>query len=376
MAAPGPPLRVLHCAETIKGGIATYLRDLLPLQVARHGAGTIGVLVPRAHRGDLGDLPGVRIEMFDAVRGRAATAARVALAARRLWSAGGVGLVHVHSTFAGAAVRALPAGARSRPPIVYCPHGWAFDRPLSVPVRRGVAAVERLLARRADAIVCISAHEKQLALAHGLPADRLFLVRNGIAREATPVDAGSAPAWAEGCLRLLFVGRFDRQKGLDILVQALAGQGSRLQLAVAGSPVLGDGAVVALPKGVLRLGWLSPGGVAHAIASADAVVVPSRWEGFGLVALEAMRAGRAVIASHVGGLPEIVEHGRTGLLIAPGAVAQWSEALGGLTPSSVAQMGRLGRERFEREFGIERVADELEAVYAGAAARALSAWPR
>jgi len=99
------------------------------------------------------------------------------------------------------------------------------------------------------------------------------------------------------------------------------------------------------------------------------VVVPSRWEGFGLVALEAMRSGCAVLATRVGGLPEVVDEGVTGALFAPDDSDALVHLLVSLTETRLAEMGAAGRRRFEALFHVDRVVNELDAVYREVLAR-------
>jgi glycosyltransferase involved in cell wall biosynthesis len=91
-----------------------------------------------------------------------------------------------------------------------------------------------------------------------------------------------------------------------------------------------------------------------------------------MVALEAMERGRPVVASDVGGLPEIVEHGRTGLLVPSGDADALAEALVAVAGDSAraAMMGAAGRERALAEFSQERCTDRIEAIYGAALAAA------
>ncbi len=95
------------------------------------------------------------------------------------------------------------------------------------------------------------------------------------------------------------------------------------------------------------------------------MVVPSHGEGFGLVALEAMERGRAVVASTVGGLPEIVADGVTGLVVPPHDPGALADALRTLLldPDRVAAMGAAGRQRALEEFSQERCTERTEALY-------------
>jgi starch synthase len=96
--------------------------------------------------------------------------------------------------------------------------------------------------------------------------------------------------------------------------------------------------------------------------------VPSLGEGFGMVALEAMERARPVIASAVGGLPEIVEDGKTGIVVEPGDAEALAEAVVALAGDlgRAAEMGRAGRERALAEFTPERSAERIESLYRAA----------
>lgn len=386
-----PQVRVLHCAETIKGGIASYLRDLLPLQCAEFGAENVAALIPASHASELPLLEGaqgVRVALFDAdqrggllgrVVGALALAWRTVALARELQPT----VVHLHSTFAGASVRpALWLGYR-KARVVYCPHGWSWDRPMGRLPRYLSSLAERVLARMADQIVCISGHEVRTAKRHGLPADKLVLVRNAVnPRSPVPQPLARSASWPRGTRRVLFVGRFDRQKGVDVLWRALELLGPSTHAVIAGASVLSKDAAAPSPNSspnkspnasgplaaqppvnTTLVGWVGPGELETLFAQAEVLVVPSRWEGFGLVAAEAMRSGLPVIASAVGGLTEVVEHGVTGLLVEPGSPQALADAIQSLTPSDLARMGMLGQERVQARFTMPRLHRDLCAVY-------------
>jgi glycosyltransferase involved in cell wall biosynthesis len=110
---------------------------------------------------------------------------------------------------------------------------------------------------------------------------------------------------------------------------------------------------------------------------AEVVVVPSFGEGFGMVALEAMERGRPVIASAVGGLPEIVDDGRTGVLVPPRDVEALAAAIRGLAgdPERAAAFGAAGRARALSDFSQERCTDRTAELYRAAlAAPGRRAW--
>jgi glycosyltransferase involved in cell wall biosynthesis len=104
---------------------------------------------------------------------------------------------------------------------------------------------------------------------------------------------------------------------------------------------------------------------ANILADIDLLVVPSRWEGFGLVTLEAMAMGKPVVASRVSALPEIVVPGETGLLLTPGSVEELADAIMKILsdPKHAAHMGCAGKERVRKEFPVERMARRTAELY-------------
>jgi len=358
------PRCIVHVAENIKGGVGTYLRDLLDVQRRSFGPGVIIALVPASQREILGYPPGVKIVTFDDSGHRLLNTWRLTLRMRALVSRENPVVVHVHSTFAGAALRPLLWAVRSSAAVIYCAHGWAFDRETSRSSRLFAQGLERVLARWCDSVVCISEHEMRAAKRIGISHQKLTQVSNGIPRESPRTKLAVARAeWPEGARRVLFVGRFDRQKGIDLLLDALAELGDTAFAYVVGDSVLGDARTYALPANVRTTGWLSDAELEAFYQSADVLVAPSRWEGFGLTAAEAMRASLPVIASRVGGLQEVVEDGVTGLLLPPGEKNALVRALRDTSDDRLATMGRAGRQRFLRRFTLDRVHQQLTELY-------------
>ncbi len=98
----------------------------------------------------------------------------------------------------------------------------------------------------------------------------------------------------------------------------------------------------------------------------DVLAVPSRWEGFGIVLLEAMACGIPVVATRVGGIPEVVVDGETGKLVPPGDPAALAKEILALVadPARAAELGRKGQERVRTHFNIDDTVRRLEKIYA------------
>lgn len=366
--APLQAVQLLHCAETIKGGIATYLRELLICQARDFGPGAVAVVIPASQAAELPVPAGVVVLTYKDGPSRAVNAVQLGLVVARFVKKYQPKVVHTHSTFAGAIVRPLLAMLGQARNVIYCPHGWAWDREMSWPAKRITQWVEHTLSHLCGKVVCISEHERQTAIAAGFDPERLHVVLNGVAEKA-PEPRGNVPAWPPGRKRLLFVGRFDQQKGVDLFCDALSRLHDEAFGVLAGGSVLYDAGGVDLPDNAESVGWVNAARLEALFRTADVLVMPSRWEGFGLIAAEAMRAGLPVLAARVGGLPEVVADGETGVLFEPGDVDGIVDAVRRYEADEWQAMGQAGKARFERLFTMERVHAQLCDLYAFRAER-------
>jgi glycosyltransferase involved in cell wall biosynthesis len=269
----------------------------------------------------------------------------------------------VHADFLG-----LPAGrAAGVPVLASTKHGFNAFRD-----RRAFAAADRRVSGLADLHIAISAGlARYLAEREGLDEERFEIVHYGIV-------AGPEPPPPPGAPRLAVVGRLVPIKGHATLFEAFAA--ARLRVPGLTLEVAGDGPLDAelreaavrhgVADAVTFLGRVAP--AAPVFERAELVVVPSLGEGFGMVALEAMERGRAVVASAVGGLPEIVEDGRTGLLVPTADAGALAAAIVELAsdPARTAAMGAAGRERAVAAFAQTRCTDRTDALYRAALAEA------
>lgn len=353
-------MRILHVAETIKGGCGTYLNQVVSHQLKDERIEVVRVLIPAEHASQLEEVPVEHVAVFDRGGRRSVLAltnlARQLLAQVREFRPD---CIHLHSTFAGIVGRTVLRLAGIEVPVIYCAHGWAFDMQRSAFKNRLIAATERVLSIFCDRVVTISEYERQRGLDAGLSPDKMITVLNGIVDRAPPPHPEPRAK-----RRLLFIGRLDRQKGIDVLLQAIGEMPDRFELRIAGSAVVSPADKAAFEGAhVTLLGWCNEEQIQGELARCDLLVVPSRWEGFGLAALEAMRAGRAVVASAVGGLPEVVEGGVTGILVKPEDPAALGAALLSIDDASLVAMGAAGRARFLAHFTIDRTAEALVALY-------------
>ncbi|MEN3748104.1 glycosyltransferase [Sphingomonas sp. HF-S3] len=358
-------MRILHIAQIVKGGTAAHLCEVMPWQIERWGADNVTLLAAADQLDHLRALPRDRIRTFPSARRSPGQLIAMTRAARRLIRQQRPDIVHLHGTFAGAMIRlSYLFKRRGRPIIVYCSHGWSFNMQVRPSARFAYTAVERLLAPVAASIPCISHYEVRTAVERGLPQDKLVLIYNGVADIATGQQEAPVPRGEH--VNLLFMARPGPQKGFDTLVDAMRLVEDRpLVLHAVGPDVDPD----TLGPNIVQHGWQPRSRIPDFIAACDAVVVPSRWEGFGLVVIEAMRQARAVLASTADALPELVEDGKTGHLFAPDDAPALARLLSGLEPGALAEFGRAGRDKFLERFTSDRMNLALAALYSDLVSR-------
>ena len=188
-----------------------------------------------------------------------------------------------------------------------------------------------------------------------------------------PATVGSGH---ESRRRVVFAGRMVHSKGVTVLIEAAE------QVPDAEFVVCGDGRELdsmrayaeqrRLGERMRFTGWLDPAGLARELADASVVTVPSLWpEPFGLVGIEAFAAGRPAVASATGGIPDWLEHGKSGLAVPPGDAHALAAALAEVLadPERQREMGLAGRAHVERLYTPERHVQILLGGYETARAR-------
>jgi glycosyltransferase involved in cell wall biosynthesis len=359
------PLRVLHVAQPTKGGVPAVVAGLVRDQVAR--GWTLAVAAPLG--GDLGNAvrsAGGRHLTWPA---RRSPGPHVAGEVRRLARVIGrfdPDLVHLHSAKAGLAGR---LALRGRRPTIYQPHAWSFDA-VSGAVRAAALAWERAAARWADVLLCVSEAERRRGASQGIRGT-WRVIENGIDLDAFSLADEAERAAARGRLGLragplvVCVGRLTRQKGQDVLVAGWPRVRERVpdaELALVGSGPDREALAARRVPGVRLVGERRD--VRDWLAAADAVAVPSRWEGMPLVLLEAMAVGRSVVAADVPGAREALGD-RAGAVVAPGDPPALAGALvlRLLDRPRADAEGSAGRSRAEARFDLRKSAAAVARMY-------------
>lgn len=251
--------------------------------------------------------------------------------------------------------------------------GW-----LSHPLNQQIHSVEWWLANRVDALItCSEAMRREVAHLFDLRDDAITVIHNGIEERdwwvgrdhVARVRSAHSP---DGPL-LLFFGRLEWEKGVQDLLDALPEirrrhPGTRLVVAGAGrhrDELVAQTVRLSLDDAVDFVGHLPDGELRAVLAAADAVVLPSRYEPFGIVALEAAAAQAPLVASTAGGLGELVVDGETGLAFSPGDVTGIVRAVDLVLAdaSAASRRAHAAQSRLAADFDWSRIAEETVRVY-------------
>ena len=260
-------------------------------------------------------------------------------------------IVHLHTSQASAFFYTrIPADRR--PPTIYTAHDGLMDE-----IHTNSSLLSRILST-VDKIATPSEYIKT-RLSHLFPNSdgKLGCIYNSL----PPHNAPPSKNRNSGSNYILALGRLVSEKGFDVFLQAMAKVHATLPEIKA--VIAGDGPEarrlhqladsLGINTALQFTGGIKPETTYSLIENASIVVVPSLWqEPFGLVALQAMQQGRPVVASRVGGLPEIVDHGNTGFLVAPGDSDGLAKSLVELVKSKerAIEFGRNGFERAATKF--------------------------
>lgn len=297
-------------------------------------------------------------------------------------------IVHTHTAKAGALgrVAALLYNATRRPGrravVVHTFHGHVMQGYFGPVANRAVRTAERALARVSDRIIAISpAQQSDLVEVFRIaPARKVVMVPLGLdldALERTPDRGGRLrheAGFPDDAVVCGYVGRLVPIKHADLLIRAFAevyGRQPRARLLVVGDGecrvdlerLVGE---LNLTRSVRFIGWQT--NLIDVYGAMDVVALTSRNEGTPVALIEAAAAGKAIVATRVGGVPDVVETERTGLLVPDDDLAALASALERLVVDSAlrARLGEAARTNSISRFGYVRLVDDLDALYRAA----------
>src|SRR5437870_992177 len=290
-------------------------------------------------------------------------------------------ILHTHTAKAGTVgrVAALLAGSRRPPIIVHTFHGHVL-RGYFGPLRSlFFRLLERWLASRTTALIAVSPQVRDDLVSLGVaPKERFVVIRLGIELDerVSPDQNGRVESRRylgipDDRFAVGWIGRMTAVKRTDdvlVAFKSLRESGVDATLCMVGDGPDRAGLEqrahdLGIVRDTLFLGY--QGDVAPFYAAFDALVLPSSNEGTPVSVIEALGAGRPVVATRVGGIPDVVRDGEEGFLVEPGATDELAERLERLArdPALRERMGKQGRERVLPRYAVERLVDDVDRLY-------------
>jgi len=292
-------------------------------------------------------------------------------------------IVHAHSYGFFQTHLALAAKKMRRTKFVFTPHfhpEWASGKSKKRRFLR--RAYDKIIGGKtlssADVIICVSRGEAMVLKELDIDSEKVRIVPNGIPEELLGLEADPSTFMAAFDIKhpfVLFAGRLAENKGLEYLAEAaahVAKERPDVKFVIVGE----DGGArdgfekrvkaLGIQDNVKLTGHIQEEAVFRsAFAACDIFVLPSIFEAFGIVILEAMAMGRPCVATRVGGVPDLVSDGRTGILVEPKDPVALAKGLIKVLdePALAKDMGVNARKRVGKEFTWPRITDRLEHIY-------------
>lgn len=352
-------MKILHVGEYVNGGVATYLKTLLNGLQKYNDIENYLLISEYKSQKNWDDITKKIfyykykrsiVNIFSAIKQIHEVIEKV-----------NPDIIHVHSTWAGLFVRLPYLFRKKKVKIIYQPHGWAFLMDTSKYKKNIYALVERILSIPTDKIINISNYEQNKAIKYGLDKNKMIMIYNGVEDKIN--KSNLKLNWNDNKINLLFVGRLDRQKGLDLFLDVYDKMKlENIHLYVIGTSVLDDN----LPQNtenITYLGWVDNKDIDAYYQACDAVIMPSRWEGFGLVAIEAMRNSKPVIVSNRGALPELIKNNKNGYIFDMNDLNSLVSILPKLDKSKLKLLGINARKIFLENFLADKFVDNIYYLY-------------
>ena len=251
-------------------------------------------------------------------------------------------------------------------------HGWLFRPDLK---ERFYGWLDVRALRKMDAVVALSRYYHDLLCRKGVRKEMLCLIPSGLdpeTRNLKPETGGPTSPSQPGAYTFSFgmLGRFSSEKNISMFIRALAlarARGVECRAVIAGDGPLRETIEseinsAGLKDVVLMAGYMDRDGF---FGEVDLLVTCSKIENLPYGVLEAMARGKPVIATRVGGLPDLIEQGRTGYLVEPEDAKSLADRMEDVArdPGSAARLGLAGRERIEREFALDRMVSRHVELY-------------
>lgn len=358
-------MRVVHFAEYASGGVATYIKNLVNSQIKNSDISKITIYCSE-NNSDFGTLNfnDKKVNVIPYKYKRGIRGIFKILGLKKAIMATSPDIIHLHSTFAGL-IRFSFMFSKDKDKLLYCAHGWSFNKKTSKVRLTLYKMLEKFLSNFCYKIINISNYDSESA--NFIGQHKMVTVRNSIPDMAIPKVH---KAKNNKTRKILFVGRLDFQKGIDILMRVMNKyfKDESIQLTVVGNAVLADSMSVDTENtnNIKFVGWRSQRDVLQLLSETDALIMPSRWEGLPITALEAMRESKMIIASDADAIPEVVVSDYNGLLFRAGSEISLSKALNrflAMKSKDIIKFGENGRHAYLTNFNYNIMFNKINDLY-------------
>ena len=382
------PIKILHVAASTVGGVGVHILSLSK-NLDRRRFEVAAAFGPGYPLDDEFRKEGIRTFFLSLSRGvRPVPALRGLMELRGILARERFDIVHTHTSMGGLVGRI--AAKWSRVPVtVYAAHGYASHDHQFFLRKHFFLAIERALDRLTDHSIAISEFIRNQSIQKKITtAPKISVIHHGIVNDEPQQPSREEQRRILGLTAEVPVvgvlGRLEEQKGFEHFLKAAAlvhkASPDCVFLIVGDGPLRGRLERLAAQLGIagrtVFAGWRED--VLETLRTMDVFCLPSLWEGFGLVLLEAMVVRRAIVANRIEAVPEVVRDGETGILVTPGDAREMADAVLRLLerPELAACMGEAGRRRVESAFDIRRMIRQYEQTYESLVASRATALPR
>lgn len=361
---------VVHVGEYVEGGVATYLNEVITYQCQQPDIEKV-ILFKSKKDSEVLRIESPKFEevTYDYNRSLRGIFRILDLYKRIMLFHPDV--IHLHSSFAGLFRANFFFRNKHNAKIVYCSHGWSFMIPKGHSVIKSIKNriylfVEKFLSLKTDVIINISKNEQMLSKKAGFSSSKLKLIPNTVDLN-THYHSVKNPFLLNTSIKLAFVGRFTEAKGLELLLESFKSLNDDIELMVIGDVADEKNLVnvkqISNSQRVHFMGWIDNEEIDSYLRLADALVIPSKWEGFGLVALEGMRNELAIISSDIPTLSDIVVNNETGVVFKSGNIYSLVNHLNHLDRKKLYEWGQAGKRKLFKDYNPKDMNREILKVY-------------
>jgi len=265
--------------------------------------------------------------------------------------------------------------------VIYTVHGWVFNEPLPTPLKWFYLWLEKFTAKFKDKIICVSESDRQVALKYKIaPVEKLITIHNGLALCHSGLDPESSIKKLEQISGVKLtnnfligsIGNLYKTKGFEYFIETADILTHKLNtpatFIIIGQGKEREALENLIAKHNLKNNFILAGNIdqaARLLPAIDVYVCSSVKEGLSYTLIEAMQAGRPIVATKVGGNPEMIENEKTGLLSKPADARDLAEKIKTLLNNKALalELGQNGKAKAMVEFGLEKMVEQTKNVY-------------